>query len=112
MTMANVAFVAEQASASARLDDRGEFIELFLRRRRRKMGLIDAKEVFEMATAGSEPTGFGRAEVAQVQITDPRLVEAGSELALGKSRPARGGNSAGVDNKLDSGSPQLAEHGL
>ena len=56
---------------------------------------------------------FGRrAELLQMDVGDAGLVERSGELPLGKSGAARGGDCAGVDQKIDPGASELVEHGL
>ena len=45
-----------------------------------------------------------------MQIGDAGFVERGGELALGKARPARGRDRAGIDQQLDLGALEFAQH--
>src|SRR5258708_28952689 len=73
---------------------------------------VDPMEQGELAAARGLAALFRRAEPAQMQIGDAALVQAGRELALRKTRPARGSDRAHVDQELDTGTFQLIQHRL
>ena len=105
-----IALVAQQTDALARFDQRQQFAERVLRLRRLDVLVVDAPERVEVAGTRRLPAFRRRAELLQMQIGDAGFVERSGELALGKARPARGRDRAGIDQKIDFGALEFVQH--
>src|ERR1700748_3578115 len=73
---------------------------------------VDLVEQGDLAAARGSAASLRRAEPAQMQIGDAALVQPRRELALGKTRPARGCDGAHIDQQLDAATFQFVQHRL
>src|SRR5690242_6921596 len=75
------------------------------------MLVVDTPQRFGVAAPRCGAAFGGRPELLQMQIADADLVERCRKLTLGKSRPARRRDRAGIDEQLDLGVDELFQHG-
>mgnify|MGYP001806079608 CR=1 FL=1 len=106
-----MALEAQQADRPAGPDDVGQNRAFGNRLGRLEMRVVDGFQVVP-ATGPRGKAAVGRcAELAQVEIIDPPLRDAGGELALGKARSARGRDGADIDEERDARLRQRIDHG-
>jgi hypothetical protein len=108
--MRGIALVAEQAHRLAGFDQRHKLFHRLDRFGRLEMLVVDTPKRFEIALARGFASLGRRTQFLQVDIGDAVLVEPGRELVLGKTGTPRGCNRAGVDQDLDLGAGEFAQH--
>ncbi len=89
--------------------DLGRLRELELRLGFLQVRLEDLMHLLDAAGAGRLAAGLGRAQRPQVQIVDPRRLQAARQQGLGEAGASRGGHGADVQHDLHAGPLQPAD---